>query len=249
MKQENRQRDYVEGKSNDFEALDLHKDLEAWNKKENERILIYKKLAIKLRVGKVLEETKTATLIEHFKFDFNVAHEPDEEEIEELIDKFFKIKLENCQRDYVEGKSNGFEALEDLHKDLEAWNEKENKRILMCKVMHLGSNIPPEKRMEEQKLAIKLRVGEVLEETKSATLIEHFKFDLNVAPEPEKREKEIIDKFFKMKLENRQRDYVEGKSNGFKALEDLHKDLKAWNEKENKRILMYKVMHPGSEIL
>ncbi|KAG5630407.1 hypothetical protein H5410_002124 [Solanum commersonii] len=98
------------------------------------------------------------------------------------------MKVENCQRDYVESKSNGFETLEELHKDLEPWNEKENKRILIYKVMHPGSEIPPDKHMEEQKLAIKLRVGEVLEETKSATLIKHFKFDLNVSPEPQKEE-------------------------------------------------------------
>ena len=40
--------------------------------------------------------------------------------------------------------------------------------------------------MEEKKLAMKLRVGEVLEETKSDTLVEHLKFDFDVAPDPEK---------------------------------------------------------------
>ncbi|KAG5630410.1 hypothetical protein H5410_002127 [Solanum commersonii] len=45
--------------------------------------------------------------------------------------------------------------------------------------------------MEEQKLAIKLQVGEVLEDTKKATLVKHFKFNLNVAPKPETEE--IID--------------------------------------------------------
>ncbi|KAG5630412.1 hypothetical protein H5410_002129 [Solanum commersonii] len=56
---------------------------------------------------------------------------------------------ENRQRDYVEGKSKGFEPLEYLLKDLEAWTEKENKRIIIHKVMHPGSKIPPDKHMEE----------------------------------------------------------------------------------------------------
>ncbi|KAG5630413.1 hypothetical protein H5410_002130 [Solanum commersonii] len=98
------------------------------------------------------------------------------------------MKLENCQCDYIEGKSNGFEALADLHKDLEAWNVKENKRILIYMVMHPDLEIPSDKHMEDQKLAINLRVGEILGETKSATLIEYFQFDLNVGLEPQKEE-------------------------------------------------------------
>ncbi|KAG5584833.1 hypothetical protein H5410_045267 [Solanum commersonii] len=47
--------------------------------------------------------------------------------IEEIIDKLFKVKLENRQRDYAEGKLNGFEALEDLHTQLGAMKEKERK--------------------------------------------------------------------------------------------------------------------------
>ena len=66
------------------------------------------------------------------------------------------MKLENRQCDYVEGKSNGFEALEDLHEDLHAWNEKENKWILIYKVMHPGSEMPPDKHIEEQKAANKV---------------------------------------------------------------------------------------------
>ncbi|KAK6796433.1 hypothetical protein RDI58_004134 [Solanum bulbocastanum] len=45
--------------------------------------------------------------------------------IEEIIENFLKVKIEDHQRDYVEGKSNGFEALEDLHKELQTCNEKE----------------------------------------------------------------------------------------------------------------------------
>ncbi|WMV47027.1 hypothetical protein MTR67_040412 [Solanum verrucosum] len=105
--------------------------------------------------------------------------------IEEIIDKFLKVKQEDRKRDYAEGKSNGFEALEDLHKELQAWNEKDKKRILMHKIMHLGSEIPSDKHMEEQKLTLKLRVERFKKETQSAILTEHLKFDLNVAPEPE----------------------------------------------------------------
>uniref|UniRef100_M1DL07 Mads box protein n=1 Tax=Solanum tuberosum TaxID=4113 RepID=M1DL07_SOLTU len=47
--------------------------------------------------------------------------------IEEIIDTFLKVKQEYRKRDYAEGKSNGFEILEDLHKQLQAWNEKEKK--------------------------------------------------------------------------------------------------------------------------
>ncbi|WMV22213.1 hypothetical protein MTR67_015598 [Solanum verrucosum] len=108
--------------------------------------------------------------------------------IEEIIDKYFKVKLEESQHVYVEGKSNGFEVLEDFHKELEALEEKEKKRKLMYKIMHPGLEIPQDKHMVEQKLAMKLRLKKVLEETKSAILTEHLKIDLNVAREPEEDE-------------------------------------------------------------
>ncbi|KAK6795791.1 hypothetical protein RDI58_009246 [Solanum bulbocastanum] len=106
--------------------------------------------------------------------------------IEEIIDKYFKVKLEESQG--AEGKSNGFEVLEDFHKELEALEEKEKKRKLMYKIMHPGLEIPQDKDMVEQKLAMKLRMKKVLEETKSAILTEHLKIDLNVAPTPEEDE-------------------------------------------------------------
>ncbi|XP_055825289.1 agamous-like MADS-box protein AGL29 [Solanum dulcamara] len=77
--------------------------------------------------------------------------------IEEIIDNFFKVKLEDRQHDYAERKSNGFEALKDLHKELQIWKEKEKNRELMYKIMHPGSEIPPDKHMEDQKLALMLR--------------------------------------------------------------------------------------------
>ncbi|KAG5620572.1 hypothetical protein H5410_005790 [Solanum commersonii] len=108
--------------------------------------------------------------------------------IEEIIENFLKVKLEDRQRDYVEGKSNGFEALEDLHKELQTCNEKEKKRVLMHKILHPGSEIPRDKHMEDQKLAMKLRVEKIIKETQNSILVEHLKFDLNVAPEPEDEE-------------------------------------------------------------
>ncbi|KAK4717797.1 hypothetical protein R3W88_016135 [Solanum pinnatisectum] len=108
--------------------------------------------------------------------------------IEEIIDKFLKVKLEDRQHGHVEGKSIGFEELEDLHKELQALNKKERRRILMYKIMHPSSEIPPDKHMEEQKVAMMLRVKKILNETKNAILGEHFKFDLNVVPEPEEDE-------------------------------------------------------------
>ncbi|WMV14299.1 hypothetical protein MTR67_007684 [Solanum verrucosum] len=47
--------------------------------------------------------------------------------IEEIIENFLKVKLKDRQCDYAEVKSNGFEALEDLHKELQICNEKEKK--------------------------------------------------------------------------------------------------------------------------
>ncbi|XP_049366934.1 agamous-like MADS-box protein AGL29 [Solanum verrucosum] len=91
-------------------------------------------------------------------------------------------------RDHVEGKSVGFEAFEDLRKELQELNEKERRRILMYKIMHPGSEIPSDKHMEEKKVAMLLQVKEILNETKSAILGKHFKFDLNVVPEPEEDE-------------------------------------------------------------
>ena len=109
----------------------------------------------------------------------------DSTSIEDIINKFLKVKQENHKRDYAEGESIGFEALEDLHKELQAWKDKEKKRILMHKIMHPGSEIPSDKHMEEQKLALKLKVEKLKNEIQSAITTEHLKFDLNVAPEPE----------------------------------------------------------------
>lgn len=58
----------------------------------------------------------------------------------------------------------------------------------------------------------------------------------------------MIDKFLKVKLENRKRNNVMGKPNGFEVLEDLHNKLQALNEKYKNRILVHKIMHPSSEI-
>ncbi|XP_049410651.1 agamous-like MADS-box protein AGL62 [Solanum stenotomum] len=91
-------------------------------------------------------------------------------------------------RDHAEGKSVGFEAFEDLHKELQELNEKERRRILLYKIMHPSSEITSDKHMEKKKVAMLLRVKEILNETKSAILGEHFKFDLNVVPEPEEDE-------------------------------------------------------------
>ena len=68
--------------------------------------------------------------------------------IEEIILLILR-NTENRLRNHVEGKSNDFEDLGDIHKYLEAWNEKENKRILIYKVMHQGLEIPSDKHMEE----------------------------------------------------------------------------------------------------
>ncbi|KAK4709939.1 hypothetical protein R3W88_004452 [Solanum pinnatisectum] len=86
--------------------------------------------------------------------------------IEEIIEKFLKVKLEHHQRDYAEGKSN----------------------VLMHKIMHPRSEIPQDKHMEGQKLSLKLRVEKIEKETQNSILVEHLKFDLNVAPEPEDEE-------------------------------------------------------------
>ncbi|KAK4737538.1 hypothetical protein R3W88_001235 [Solanum pinnatisectum] len=72
--------------------------------------------------------------------------------IEDIIDKFLKGKLEDRQRDHAEGKSIGFEELEDLRKELQTLNEKERRRILMYKITHPGSEIPPNKHMEEKRV-------------------------------------------------------------------------------------------------
>ncbi|WMV19658.1 hypothetical protein MTR67_013043 [Solanum verrucosum] len=108
--------------------------------------------------------------------------------IDEIIDKFYKVKLEDHQRDYAKGKSNDFEALENLYKELQACKENEKKCILVHKIMHPSSELPPDQHMKEQKLALKLQVEKIKKETQSAILVEHKKFDLNDAPEPEEDE-------------------------------------------------------------
>uniref|UniRef100_A0A3Q7I655 Uncharacterized protein n=1 Tax=Solanum lycopersicum TaxID=4081 RepID=A0A3Q7I655_SOLLC len=108
--------------------------------------------------------------------------------IEDIIENFLKMKVEDPRLHYAEGESNGFEELKDLHKKLQTCNEKEKKRILMHKILHPGSEIPQDKHMEEQKLALKLRVEKMKKETHDSILMEHLKFDLNVAPDPEDEE-------------------------------------------------------------
>ncbi|XP_015069560.1 agamous-like MADS-box protein AGL29 [Solanum pennellii] len=100
--------------------------------------------------------------------------------VEDIIENFLKMK--------VEEKSNGFEKLKDLHKELETCNEKEKKRVLMHRILNPGLEIPQDKHMEEQKLALKLRVEKIKKETQNSILMEHLKFDLNVAPEPQDEE-------------------------------------------------------------
>ena len=107
-------------------------------------------------------------------------HVPGSTSVEDIIENILKMK--------VEEKSNGFEELKDLHKKLQTCNEKEKKRILMHKILHPGSEIPQDKHMEEQKLALKLRVEKMKKETHDSILMEHLKFDLNVAPDPEDEE-------------------------------------------------------------
>ena len=58
----------------------------------------------------------------------------------------------------------------------------------MHNILHLGSEIHQDKHMEEQKLALKLRVENIKKETLNSILKEHMKFDLNVAPNPEDEE-------------------------------------------------------------
>lgn len=60
------------------------------------------------------------------------------------------------------------------------------KRILMFKIMNLGSETPPNKHMEEQKLTIKLRIEKL--KKKSVIMTENPKFDLNFAPKTEEYE-------------------------------------------------------------
>ena len=58
----------------------------------------------------------------------------------------------------------------------------------MHKILHPGSEIPQDKHMEEQKLALKLRVEKIKTDTQNSILVEHLKFNLNVAPEQEYEE-------------------------------------------------------------
>ncbi|XP_027769967.1 agamous-like MADS-box protein AGL62 [Solanum pennellii] len=75
--------------------------------------------------------------------------------VEDIIENFLKMKVEEPRRHYVEGEL---------------------------------KEIPQDKHMEEQKLALKLRVENIKKETLNSILKEHLKFDLNVAPEPEDEE-------------------------------------------------------------
>ncbi|MCD7458215.1 hypothetical protein HAX54_037558 [Datura stramonium] len=109
--------------------------------------------------------------------------------IEKITDKFLELKLDDSQRDQADvGKSNVFEAYDDLCKELDALNKKEKERIQRYEVMHPGSEVPPDKHRLEQLMSIKLRLDKVEKEAKSGGQAKLFEFDLNVVPEPDEEE-------------------------------------------------------------
>ena len=81
--------------------------------------------------------------------------------VEKKIDKFFE-RIENRERDYAEENEITFIHWR-IFIDFKSINDKENERILIYQVMHPGSEIPLDKHRMEVNLAIKLRIGEVLE--------------------------------------------------------------------------------------
>ncbi|KAK4352136.1 hypothetical protein RND71_027654 [Anisodus tanguticus] len=96
-----------------------------------------------------------------------------------IIDKFLEMKLADRQRDYADlGKSNVFEAFEDLSKQLQAL-KKENDRVLRYKIMHPSSDLPPDKQLQLDRLK---------KVAKSVVQTELLKLDLNFAPKLDEEE-------------------------------------------------------------
>ncbi|KAF3632706.1 hypothetical protein FXO38_21782 [Capsicum annuum] len=84
------------------------------------------------------------------------AHSYGSTSIEKITNKFLELKQDDRQSDHDDmGKSDVFETFEDLRKEVQALNEKEKERILRYKIMHLHSEVPPDKHRLKQLEAIK----------------------------------------------------------------------------------------------
>ncbi|MCD7463625.1 hypothetical protein HAX54_050962 [Datura stramonium] len=110
--------------------------------------------------------------------------------IEKITDRFFEWKLNNSQVvDQADwGKSNVFQAFDNLREEMQIMNEKEKSRKVRYKILHPDSEIPPDENWLEQMLALKLRLEKIKKVVRSNILAERSKFDLNVVPEPDEGE-------------------------------------------------------------
>ncbi|XP_055803489.1 agamous-like MADS-box protein AGL29 [Solanum dulcamara] len=104
--------------------------------------------------------------------------------IETITDKFLAWKLNNSQDvdQANRGKSNVFQAFDDLCEELKFLNENKKSQKMSRKILHPDSEISPDKQRLEQLVALKLRLEEIKKEAKG------YKFDLNVDPEPNEGE-------------------------------------------------------------
>ncbi|KAG5572418.1 hypothetical protein H5410_062184 [Solanum commersonii] len=69
-----------------------------------------------------------------------------------------------------------------------SFSKRKNTLFQQANNLANSSVIPLDKRMDEQKLKLKLRVEKSIKETRGAIFPKHLKFDLNVLPEPEEEE-------------------------------------------------------------
>lgn len=110
--------------------------------------------------------------------------------IENIIDNFLEWKLENLQvEDQSDGgKSNVFQAFDDLREEYEIMNDKEENRKIKYSISHPDSEIMPDKHRLEQLLALKSRLEKLKKEAKDNILAERSQFDLNVIPNQDEGE-------------------------------------------------------------
>ncbi|KAK4731823.1 hypothetical protein R3W88_024811 [Solanum pinnatisectum] len=79
VKQEDRKRDYAEGKSNERKKrILMHKIMHPGSEILSDKHMEEQKLALMLQVQKNKRQTQSAILTEHLKFDLNVAPKPEE---------------------------------------------------------------------------------------------------------------------------------------------------------------------------
>lgn len=91
-----------------------------------------------------------------------------------------KIRYSQVVYQANRGKSNVFQAYDDLFEELQMANEKEKSQKMRYKILCPNSEMSPDKHKLEQWIALKKRLDKIKKEAKINVLAKEFKFNLNI---------------------------------------------------------------------